>query len=38
LGPVLYHRLVRTAMPSSMPERIVDLFWRAHAPVSRSAD
>lgn len=32
LGPVLYHRMVHTAMPPDMPERIVDMFWRAHAP------
>ena len=32
LGPVLYHRLVRTAMPSDMPERIVEFFWKANAP------
>ena len=31
LGPVLYHRMMRTTMPPDMPERIVDFFWRANA-------
>jgi AcrR family transcriptional regulator len=32
LGPVLYHRLMRTTMPPDMPERIVNLVWAANAP------
>jgi AcrR family transcriptional regulator len=32
LGPVLYHRMMRTNMPADLPERIVDSFWRANAP------
>ena len=34
LGPVLYHRMMRTSMPPDMPERIVDFFWRANAPAA----
>jgi AcrR family transcriptional regulator len=34
LGPVLYHRMMRTNMPADMSERIVDFFWRAHAPAA----
>jgi AcrR family transcriptional regulator len=30
-GPVLYHRLMQTAVPPDMPERIVDAYWKAHA-------
>jgi len=35
LGPILYHRMMRTALPPDMPERIVDAFWKAHAPRGR---
>lgn len=37
LGPVLYHRLVRTPMPAEMPERLVEFFWKAYAPSQESA-
>jgi AcrR family transcriptional regulator len=30
LGPVLYHRMMRTTMPERMPERTVELFWAAN--------
>lgn len=33
-GPILYYRLMhsrsRAGMPAEMPERVVDLFWRAY--------
>jgi len=32
LGPVLYHRLMHTAMPPRMLERVVDAFWMANEP------
>jgi AcrR family transcriptional regulator len=34
LGPVLYHRMMRTNMPADMSERIVDFFWRANTPAA----
>ena len=33
LGPILYHRMMHTALPPDAPERIVDAFWKAHAPM-----
>jgi AcrR family transcriptional regulator len=30
LGPVLYHRMMRTTMPERMPEQIAELFWNAN--------
>ena len=30
LGPVLYHRFMRSPAPPDLPERIVDVFWRAY--------
>ena len=32
LGPVLYARMMRTTVTAKMAERIVDMFWKAHAP------
>ncbi|PWU04651.1 MAG: TetR family transcriptional regulator [Terriglobia bacterium] len=32
LGPVLYHRMMRTAMPPRMLETIVEFYWKANAP------
>ncbi len=32
LGPILYHRMMQTTLPPDAPERIVDAFWKAHAP------
>ncbi len=34
LGPILYHRMMHTALPADAPERIVDAFWKAHAPMA----
>ncbi len=31
MGPILYHRIMHTAMPPDMPERVVDVFWKANA-------
>jgi hypothetical protein len=30
LGPILYHRMMHTALPPNMPERIVEAFWKAY--------
>jgi AcrR family transcriptional regulator len=32
IGPILYQRMMHTALPADAPERIVDAFWKAHAP------
>ena len=34
LGPILYHRMMHTTLPPDAAERIVDAFWKAHAPVA----
>jgi AcrR family transcriptional regulator len=37
LGPMMYRhvlQLSKAKLPENMPERIVDFFWRAHAPTS----
>ncbi len=32
LGPILYHRMMHTALPPDMPERLVEAFWKTYAP------
>ena len=37
LGPMMYRhvlQLSKAKLPENMPQRIVDFFWRAHAPTS----
>lgn len=37
LGPILYHRMMHTALPADAPQRIADAFWKAHAPLVGTA-
>jgi AcrR family transcriptional regulator len=32
IGPVMHRRFMNTTVPAKVPERVVDAFWRAHAP------
>jgi AcrR family transcriptional regulator len=32
IGPVMYRRFMQEGVPPSLPESVVDAYWRAHAP------
>jgi AcrR family transcriptional regulator len=32
IGPVMHRRFMNADVPADIPERVVDAFWRAHAP------
>ena len=34
-GPVMYHRFMQPSVPDDLPNRVVDSFWRLHAPRER---
>lgn len=34
VGPIMHHRMMNTAVPQDLPERVVEFFWTANAPHS----
>jgi hypothetical protein len=35
IGPVMHRRFMNADVPPDIPERVVDAFWRAHAPLAK---